>query len=185
MKPKFFSQQSDFGKWLKAHHKKETELLVGFYKVGSGKPSMTWPQSVDEALCFGWIDGVRRSIDKDRYCIRFTPRRRTSTWSLVNIRKVEELTRKGLMQPAGLEVFSHRKEEQSGIYSFENETKALARRFGNRFKANRKAWRFFAAQPPSYRKVVVHRIMSAKQETTRLKRLQEVIAESENERRLG
>jgi uncharacterized protein YdeI (YjbR/CyaY-like superfamily) len=185
MKPKFFSHQSDFGKWLKANHKKEGELLVGFYKVDSGKPSMTWPQSVDEALCFGWIDGVRRSIDKKRYCIRFTPRRKTSSWSLVNIRKIEELTRKGLLQPAGLEVFRHRKEERSGIYSFENETKTLARRFENKFKANKKAWKFFMEQAPTYRKVILHRIMSAKQETTRLKRLQEVIVASENQRRVA
>ena len=184
MRSKFFATQSDFRKWLKVNHRKESELLVGFYKVDSGKPSMTWSQSVDEALCFGWIDGVRRSIDNKSYSIRFTLRRKTSTWSAVNIRKVEELTRLRLMQPAGLEVFRHRTEEKSRIYSFENETKSLARRFEKRFKANKKAWKFFLAQSPSYRKVVLHRIMSAKQEATRLKRLQEVIAASENQRRL-
>jgi uncharacterized protein YdeI (YjbR/CyaY-like superfamily) len=184
MKPKIFSHQSDFRKWLKVNHKKEAELLVGYYKVDSGKPSMTWPQSVDQALCFGWIDGVRKSIDEQRYCIRFTPRRKTSSWSLVNIRKIEELARKGLLQPAGLEVFRRRKEEKSGIYSFENETKTLARRFENRFKANKKAWKYFMGQAPTYRKVILHRIMSAKQKTTRLKRLQAVIVACENQRRL-
>jgi len=184
MKPKFFSQQSDFRKWLEKNHEEETELLVGFYKVDSGKPSMTWPQSVDEALCFGWIDGIRKSIDKVSYCIRFTPRRKTSTWSAVNIRKVEELTRQGLMRPAGVEAFEHRKDDKSRVYSFESETKRLALRLEKRFKANKKAWKFFTAQAPSYRKVILHYIMSAKQESTRLKRLGRVIAESEKERRV-
>jgi len=184
MKPKFFSQQSDFGKWLKANHKKETELLVGFYKVDSGKPSMTWPQSVDEALCFGWIDGIRNSIDKASYCIRFTPRRKTGTWSAVNIRKVEELTRQGLMRPAGVEAFEHRKDDKSRVYSFESETKAFAGGLEKRFKTNKKAWKFFNAQAPSYRRVMLHWIMTAKQETTRLIRLDKLIVESEKQRRL-
>src|SRR5690349_22728597 len=108
MTPVFFAKQSDFRKWLQKNHKKETELLVGFYKVGSGKPSMTWPESVDEALCFGWIDGVRQSIDKDSYQIRFTPRKPTSIWSTINVKKFEELVKKGLMQPAGFASFEHR-----------------------------------------------------------------------------
>ena len=180
MRPTFFATPSDFRKWLKVNHRKESELLVGFYKVDSGKPSMTWSRSVGEALCFGWIDGVRRSIDKESYCIRFTPRRKTSTWSAVNIRKAEELTRQGFMQPAGLDVFGHRKEENSAIYSFENETKRLDRRYENRFRANKKAWKFFMAQAPSYRKVIIHLIMTAKREATRLNRLEKAIAASEN-----
>src|SRR6187401_3158431 len=119
MTPTFFANQSDFRKWLQKNHKKETELVVGFYKVGSGKPSMTWSQSVDEALCFGWIDGVRTSIDKDRYQIRFTPRKPGSNWSAVNLKKIEELTKQGLIQPAGLAVFEKRKAEKSKIYSYE------------------------------------------------------------------
>jgi uncharacterized protein YdeI (YjbR/CyaY-like superfamily) len=115
----FFSKQSEFRKWLAKNHRKETELLVGFYKVDSGKPSMTWSQSVDEALCFGWIDGVRTSIDKDSYQIRFTPRKPTSIWSSVNIKKIEALTKQGLMQPAGLASFENRKEHKSKIYSYE------------------------------------------------------------------
>jgi uncharacterized protein YdeI (YjbR/CyaY-like superfamily) len=117
----FFAKQSEFRKWLDKNHKKETELLVGFYKINSGKPSMTWSQSVDEALCFGWIDGVRKSIDKDSYQIRFTQRKPTSIWSAVNIKKIEELTKQGLMQPAGLVSFENRKENKSKIYSYENE----------------------------------------------------------------
>jgi len=181
---KFFPTQSDFRDWLKKNHKKKAELLVGFYKVDSGKPSMTWSQSVDQALCFGWIDGVRRSVDKESYSIRFTPRIKTSIWSAINIKKVEELTRLGLMQPAGLDIFGHRKEHKSRIYSLENKAKSLARRFENRFKSNKEAWKFFIAQPPSYRKVMLHYIMSAKLEPTRLKRLERVIAESEKQKRV-
>lgn len=121
MTPTFFPTQSDFRTWLEKNHKTETELIVGYYKVDSGKPSMTWSQSVDQALCFGWIDGVRRSIDKESYCIRFTPRRPTSIWSDINIKKVEELTEQGLMLPEGLKAFELRKEHKSRIYSFEND----------------------------------------------------------------
>src|SRR5476649_488337 len=122
----FFPKPSDFRKWLLKNHKKETELLVGFYKVGSGKPSITWPQSVDEALCFGWIDGVRKSIDAESYSIRFTPRKHTSIWSAVNIKKMEELIEKELMQPAGLAIFQKRTENKSMIYAYENEAKKLS-----------------------------------------------------------
>ena len=139
MAPMFFAKQSHFRKWLKKNHKKETELLVGFYKVGSGKPSITWSQSVDEALCFGWIDGIRKSIDKDSYTIRFTPRRTNSIWSTVNINNVEQLIKQGLMQPAGLEVFNKRKESKSGIYTYENEPVELDPNFEKKFKANQKA----------------------------------------------
>ena len=125
MTPIFFTNQANFRMWLEKNHKKETELLVGFYKKDSGKLNMTWSQSVDEALCFGWIDGVRRSIDKDSYCIRFTPRRPSSNWSSVNIKKVEELIKQGLMQPAGLEIYKLRKEEKSGVASYESGTKQL------------------------------------------------------------
>lgn len=125
MKPKFFRNQSEFRKWLEENHDKETELIVGFYKVDSGKHNMTWSQSVDEAICFGWIDGVRRSIDSESYCIRFTPRRPTGIWSAVNIRKVEELTKKGLMHPAGIAAFQRLNPEKSKIYSFESGEKTL------------------------------------------------------------
>jgi uncharacterized protein YdeI (YjbR/CyaY-like superfamily) len=176
--PTFFAKQSDFRKWLQKNHKKETELLVGFYKVGSGKPSMTWSQSVDEALCFGWIDGVRKSIDKESYQIRFSQRRPTSIWSAINIKKIETLKKQGLMQPAGLAIFEKRTESKSRVYSFEKELVELPENFKKQFKANKKAWDYFQSLAPSYRKISTHWVMSAKQETTRLKRLNQLISES-------
>jgi len=176
--PTFFAKQSDFRKWLQKNHKKEPELLVGFHKVGSGKPSMTWSQSVDEALCFGWIDGVRKSINKDSYQIRFTQRKSTSIWSAINIRKIEDLTRQGLMQAAGLASFEKRIESKSKIYSYEKDEVELAPSFKKQFKANKKAWGYFQSLAHSYRKVSVHWVMSAKEETTQIKRLNQLISDS-------
>jgi uncharacterized protein YdeI (YjbR/CyaY-like superfamily) len=184
MFPKFFAKQSDFRKWLAKNHKTHTELLVGFYKVNSGKASMTWPQSVDEALCFGWIDGVRKRIDDESYSIRFTPRKPTSIWSAVNIKKIEDLTQKGLMQPAGLAAFETRTENKSKIYAYENEPAKLSPDFEKTFKAKNKAWAFFTDQAPSYQKTMIHWIMRAKQEATKLSRLEKTIAESENQKRV-
>ena len=175
----FFAKQSDFRSWLKKNHKKETELIVGFYKVDSGKPSITWPQSVDEALCFGWIDGVRTSIDAASYQIRFTLRKPTSIWSVINIKKVEALIKQGLMQPAGLAAFEKKKEERSKVYAFENEEMNFTAEFEKKFKANKKAWVYFQSLAASYKKTSKHWVMSAKQETTRLKRLNQLIEESE------
>ena len=177
--PIFFAKQSDFRKWLQKNHKTKTELLVGFYKVDSGKPSITWPQSVDEALCFGWIDGVRKSINKESYQIRFTQRKRTSIWSAINIKKVKELTKQGLMEPAGLASFEKRTEGKSRIYSYEKDEAELTLSFKKQFKANRKAWNYFQSLAPSYKKVSVHWVMSAKQEATKAKRLKKLIADSE------
>ena len=177
--PTFFSTQFDFRKWLQKNHKKETELLVGFYKIDSGKLSMTWPQSVDEALCFGWIDGVRKSIDKESYQIRFTPRKPTSIWSAINIGKIKELTKQGLMRQAGLASFEKRTESKSKIYSHEIKIVELTKTFKNQFKSNKKAWEYFQSLAPSYRKVSTHWVISAKQEATRIKRLNELIADSE------
>lgn len=145
---------------------------------------MTWPQSVDEALCFGWIDGVRKSIDKDSYCIRFTPRKRTSIWSAVNIKKVEALIESGLMQAAGLESYKLRKESKSKVYAYEQKIVKLSSEYEEVFKSNKKAWDFFTAQAPSYQKKMIHRIMSAKQEKTRISRLEKVINGSENLKRV-
>jgi uncharacterized protein YdeI (YjbR/CyaY-like superfamily) len=184
MEANFFATQNEFRKWLEKHHKKETELVVGFYKVGSGKPSMTWSQSVDQALCFGWIDGVRRSIDNESYCIRFTPRRKNSNWSAINIKKVEELTNAGLMTIEGVNAFSLRKEDKSGIYTHENDVADLDTKYENQFKRNQLAWNFFISQSPSYKKVITHWIMTAKQEKTRLSRLEKTIKESEQQRRV-
>ena len=179
MTPTFFAKQSEFRKWLDKNHKKETELLVGFYKVDSGKLSMTWSQSVDEALCFGWIDGIRKSIDKDSYQIRFTQRKSTSIWSAVNIQKMEELTKQGFMQLAGLASFENRKEDKSKIYSYENEEVKFSSDFEKLFKANKIAWDYFQSLAPSYRKPSTNWVMSAKQEATRIKRLNELIDDSE------
>ena len=179
MKPTFFAKQSEFRKWLIKNHKTETEFIVGFYKVDSGKASMTWSQSVDEALCFGWIDGVRKSIDKDSYQIRFTQRKSTSIWSAVNIKKIEELTKLGLMQPAGIESFRNLKESKSKIYSYENEGEKFTIDYEKKFKVNKKAWSYFQLLAASYRKASINWVMSAKQEATQLKRLAELITESE------
>jgi len=179
MTPIFFSSPNEFRKWLVKNHKKETEVLVGFFKVHAGKPSMSWSQSVDQALCFGWIDGVRKSIDKDRYQIRFTPRKTTSIWSAVNIRKIEDLINAGLMQPAGLSSFEKRKEHKSRIYSFEIGDVCFSPEFEKIFKANKIAWKYFQALAPSYRKTSTNWVISAKQEATRIKRLHLLIKDSE------
>lgn len=178
MAPTFFPTPADFRRWLQAHHATAKELLVGFYKTGSGKASITWPESVDQALCFGWIDGLRQRIDDESYTIRFTPRKPTSTWSAVNIKRVEELTQLGLMTPAGLKAFEARKENKSGIYSYEQRTAALPPEYEKVLKANRAAWTFFQAQTASYRKAAMWWIVSAKQDPTRLKRLDQLIAHS-------
>lgn len=178
MKPTFFTKQSDFRKWLEKNYKNKDELLVGFYKVSSGKESMTWSQSVDEALCFGWIDGVRKSIDNDSYQIRFTQRRLTSIWSAVNIKKIEELKKLGLMQPEGLAIFENRKENVSKIYSYENEEVKFSAELEKQFRPNEKAWEYFQSLAPSYRKNSTYWVMSAKNEATKLKRLNELIEDS-------
>jgi len=183
MKPKFFKSPADFRKWLKTHHATETELWVGFYKKDSGKPSITWPQSVDEALCFGWIDGIRKSIDEKSYKIRFTPRRPRSIWSAVNTKRAGELIELGLMQPAGLKEFGARKEYRSGIYSYEQRSAELPDHYGEKLKRNKAAWKFFQAQPASYRKAMNWWVLSAKKEETRLKRLDQLIEDSAQGRR--
>jgi len=185
MEPTFFPTPEDFRAWLHENHARETELLVGFYKKGTGKPSITWPESVDEALSYGWIDGVRRSLGEDAYTIRFTPRKKKSTWSAVNIARVAVLTEEGRMQPAGLAAFAAREESNSRIYSYENRDKAaFDPALEERFRANAKAWDFFQAQPPGYRKTCTHLVMSAKQEATRLRRLDQLIADSAAGRRI-
>jgi uncharacterized protein YdeI (YjbR/CyaY-like superfamily) len=184
MKPRFFKSPSDFRRWLKAHHASTTELLVGFYKKDSGKPSITWPQSVDEALCFGWIDGIRRSIDDVSYTIRFTPRKSRSIWSAVNIKRANELVEQGLMQPAGLKAFEVRQENRSGIYSYEQRSPELPDEYQKILKKNSAAAKFFQAQPPSYRKAANWWVQSAKQEETRRKRLDKLIHHSERQERI-
>jgi uncharacterized protein YdeI (YjbR/CyaY-like superfamily) len=182
--PVFFATQSDFRKWLGKNHDTSTELFVGFYKVTSGRPCMTWSQSVDQALCFGWIDGVRKSIDKDSYFIRFTPRKPKSIWSAINIKKVEELTKQGLMKPSGLALFNLRDEHKSKIYSYEKENVKFSEDFEAIFKANKKAWEFFQSLSPSYHKPAVDWVMSARQKSMSIKRLNELINVSEAGRKI-
>jgi len=179
MKPRFFATPESFRNWLKMNHSAKTELLVGFYKVGSGKPSITWPQSVDQALCFGWIDGVRRSLGADAYTIRFTPRKATSIWSKINVARVAELERLGKMTAAGRRAFSARTPERTGVYSSERQEEAqLSRAETALLYKNTKARAFFEGQPPWYQRTVKHWIVSAKRPETRARRLAQLIKDS-------
>lgn len=184
MQPTFFPTPAAFRAWLEKHHATEKELLVGFHKRDSGKPSITWPESVDQALCFGWIDGVRKRIDDKSYTIRFTPRKKGSNWSAVNIKRAKELIEAGQMRPAGLDAFEARSEEKSRMYSYERQTAALSPADEKRFRAHRAAWNFFSEQPPGYRKVMAHYVTSAKQEATRARRLDRLIDASAKRQRL-
>lgn len=177
--PIFFTKPSEFRKWLEKNHDKASEIFVGFYKIKTGKVTITWSDAVDEALCFGWIDGIRRSIDEESYCNRFTPRKPKSNWSAINIKKVEELTKKGLMHPAGLAAFEKREKQRSGIYSYEKEPIKLAPEFEKKFKADKKAWKFFTSQAAYYQKQATNWVMSAKTETTKQTRLSKLINCSE------
>ena len=188
MKPQlevsFFETPASFRAWLEKNHARASELWVAFYKKGSGRPSITWPESVDQALCFGWIDGIRKNIDEVSYKIRFTPRRPRSVWSAINIRRVEELQRLGLMAPAGLAAFAARLENRSGIYSYEQRKPELDPPYQAVMKKNKKAWAFWESQPPSYRKMMSWWIVSAKKEETRLQRLAKLVEESANAKRM-
>lgn len=184
MNPTFFATKEEFRKWLEENHIKEKEILVGFYKKDSGKPSMSWSESVDQALCFGWIDSVRRSVDSESYSNRFTPRKPNSTWSIINIKKVEELTKTGLMTVEGQKAFEARREDKTGTYSHEKEDIILDPVYEKQFKTHQNAWAFFEKQAPSYKRMIIHWLMSAKQEKTRLSRLEKVIHESEQLKRL-
>lgn len=182
--PTFFATGADFRDWLAAHHTDAPELIAGFWKTGTGKPSVTWPEARDQALCFGWIDGVRTSLGADSYKIRFTPRRPGSIWSKVNIARFAALRAAGLMTPAGERAFAEGK-ENSGHYSYENETRALSEAEEAEFRANAGAWADFEKRPPSYRKVALYWVTSAKKPETRAKRLAILIADSAAGRKLG
>jgi uncharacterized protein YdeI (YjbR/CyaY-like superfamily) len=184
MKATFFKTGAAFRAWLEKNHDKADELLVGFYKVGSGKASATYQQALDEALAFGWIDGVRRGIDEVSYSIRFTPRRRRSVWSAVNIKRVKVLLAEGRMAPPGVAAFAKREEERSAIYSYERENAQFSRESLEQFKANPAAWKFFESQPPYYKRLMTHWVESAKRSETRAKRLEQLIAYSANGERI-
>ena len=185
MSPTFFATPADFRQWLEKNHETASEVWVGFHKTKTGKPSITWPESVDEALCFGWIDAVRKRIDDDSYMIRFTRRKPGSIWSLVNVRKVEELIRQKRMRPAGLKAFEARDEKKTGIYSFEGAAHAFDAVAEKQFRSHEKAWSFYEKQAPSYRKAAEHWVMGAKKEETRAKRLARLIEDSESGVRLA
>jgi uncharacterized protein YdeI (YjbR/CyaY-like superfamily) len=178
--PVFFETPEEFRAWLAEHHADRDGLIVGFHKRKTGRPSITWQQSVREALCFGWIDGVRRSIDDQRHQIRFTPRRRGSTWSAVNITLAQELIDAGEMQPAGLAAFEARTERKSRIYSYEQSRHELSLQYAERLRADAEAAAFFDAQAPWYRRTAVHWVMSAKREETRERRIATLIEDSRN-----
>ena len=181
----FFATAEEFAAWLEQHGANQTEFVVGYYKRESKRLSMTWAESVDAALCFGWIDGVRKRIDEHSYQIRFTPRKPTSTWSRINIDRARVLRREGKMREAGLKAYSHRREDKSRIYSYEQQkTAVLERQDELRFRKFKSAWKFFEAQPPSYRQLVIWRIVSAKRPETRERRLAELIEASRELRRL-
>ena len=186
MEPTFFATPAEFRAWLERHHADRRELLVGFYKKGSGRPSITWPQSVDEALCFGWIDGVRRSLGEEAYTIRFTPRQARSTWSAVNVRRAGELKADGRMTPAGLAAFEARSADRTAIYSHEQRRAAVLEPDQEaRFRAAAEAWEWFQARPPWYRRAAIHWVTSAKRAETRERRLRALIEDSAAGRPIG
>lgn len=182
MKATFFKSSAHFRKWLEKNHKTKKELLVGYYKVGTKTPSITWSQSVEQALCFGWIDGIRRTIDDKSYCIRFTPRRKNSAWSDINIKKFKELLKAGLMMPQGNKAFAARKEYKNKTTSPVKVNEKLSSKFEEAFKQNKKAWTHFKTQAPSYKKLIINWIMNAKQEKTRESRLLRVIKDFETKK---
>lgn len=184
MEPVFFATPEDFRAWLAQHGEHERELLVGFYKRRSRRPSITWPESVDEALCFGWIDGVRRTVDAEAYTIRFTPRRRGSNWSAINVGRVEALTAEGRMTLRGLAAFEARADRKTGVYSFESGPQPLEPALEARFRESSVAWDFFEGQPPGYRRLAAFWVQSAKREETRLRRLDALIECSSRGERL-
>jgi uncharacterized protein YdeI (YjbR/CyaY-like superfamily) len=180
----YFPSPAALGKWFEDHHLEAEELWVGYFKKGTGRPSVTWPESVDEALCVGWIDGIRKRVDEDRYTIRFTPRKRGSVWSAVNIRRARALIDAGRVRPTGLEAFEARRENRSGIYSYEQRRAQLEEPYASLLKKHKTAWDFFQAQPPSYRKAASWWVVSARKEETRRKRLKKLTEYSARRRRI-
>lgn len=182
---RYFRSAAEMRKWLAANHDKADELWVGFYRKDSGRKGVSYSDSIDEALCFGWIDGIRKSVDELSYTNRFTPRRARSVWSNVNIARVKSLIERGRMTPRGLTEYEKRTSGRSGVYSFERDSASLSPAQEKEFRKNRRAWRFFEAQPPSYRKVVTWWVVSARKEETRARRLEQLISASSQERRFG
>jgi uncharacterized protein YdeI (YjbR/CyaY-like superfamily) len=185
MKPTYFRTPTEFRAWLKEHHDKETELWVGFHKKGSGKPSITWSEAVDEALCYGWVDSIRKRVDDKRFMNRFTPRKPSSNWSEVNVRRVEELTRQRRMRMPGRKAFEARRPKKTGTYSYEQRYEVtLSPELERRFRARKKAWTWFQDQSASYRSTALYWVMSAKKQGTRERRLATLIEDSAGGRRV-
>ncbi len=185
MSPVFFENAIQFRAWLERNHESVLELIVGFHKVESGLPSMTWPESVEEALCFGWIDGVRKRIDDTSYLIRFSPRRKKSIWSAVNVAKAQELIAQGRMRQLGVSVFTARSEKKTGVYSFEQvHPVELTTAEVREFKKNKAAWKYFETVAPSYRKIITYWVISARQPETRARRLAQLVQACADKRRL-
>ena len=185
MKPRFFSTPTQFGEWLDKNHDTSSELLVGFHKKDSGKKSITYPEALDEALCYGWIDGVRRNLNETSYTIRFTPRRSRSIWSRVNVGHVNRLKKEGRMRPPGLKAFDAKDPKRTGVYAFENAPRELSAEYEKTFRANKKAWEFFQEQPAYSKRISAFWVMSAKREETRERRLAKLSANSEKGIRSG
>jgi uncharacterized protein YdeI (YjbR/CyaY-like superfamily) len=185
LKPVSFADAAEFRAWLKAHHDTATEVLVAFHKKGSNREGLAYADALDEALCFGWIDGVRKGLDDHRYTIRFTPRKASSIWSNVNVRHAQRLIAAKRMQPAGLKAFTARDAKKTGVYSFENKPKTFPPEFERQFRANRKAWAFFTAQAPWYQRTAIHVVLQPKQMATRQRWLDRLIADSAQGRRLA
>ncbi|HEV8072908.1 MAG TPA: YdeI/OmpD-associated family protein [Opitutaceae bacterium] len=180
----YFPSPAEFRRWLEHHHASTTELWVGFYRKDSGQGGLTYAEALDEALCFGWIDGIRKKVDTDSYTNRFTPRKSGSIWSLINIGHVGRLTAAGKMHPSGLKAFAARLAHRTGVYSFEQKSPKLSAAYEKKFRANPKAWAFFTAQAPWYRRTAIHKVVSPKQEATRLRWLNLLMADSARGKRL-
>lgn len=185
MKPTHFKSPDAFRAWLETNHARASELWVGIYKKDSGKGGLTYAEALDEALCFGWIDGIRKRVDELSFSQRFTPRTPASVWSLINVGNVKRLTKAGRMKPAGLKAFAARSAAKTGVYSFENRPKELSPEMQREFKSDKAAWEFFQKQPPGYRRLAIFRVMSAKRNETRQRRLARLIADSRSGRRLA
>jgi uncharacterized protein YdeI (YjbR/CyaY-like superfamily) len=184
-RPRFFATPAKFREWLAVHHGSARELWVGYYRKASGRPSITWSESVDEALCYGWIDGIRKTVDEQSYKVRFTPRKSKSTWSVANIARVKALRREGRMHPAGLTAFGRRTKKNSAVYSFENrDTAKLSEAEEKEFRGDPAGWEFFQAQPPGYRRLAAWWVISAKRAETRQNRLQRLIHQSRERKRV-
>jgi uncharacterized protein YdeI (YjbR/CyaY-like superfamily) len=181
---RFFRTSAELRRWLDKNHDKAQELWIGFYRKDSGKGGITYPQALDEALCYGWIDGIRKKLDDTSFTTRFTPRKKKSIWSNVNVRHVERLTKEGRMMPPGVAAFAAKDEKRTGVYSFEREAAELDPAMKKKFRQNPKAWKFFESQPPYYRKLSAWYVISARRDETREKRLSELIGFSAKERRL-